>query len=94
MKQSLEKAIELGPDVGKHSQSAVSHLEAEELASALPDQEEDIRLLKEIAEPISKQQEQQQKDNQDQDSDKKDEEKVSNRTTTTRSTEGPIPVRK
>jgi len=63
MKKSLQKGVELGPDVEKHSSAATNHLRGEEAALALPDQQEALRLLKEIAEPLSKQ-DQQNKDQQ------------------------------
>lgn len=58
LKRALQKAIELGPDARKHSESAAQHLSQEDIASALPDQQEVLRLLKEIAELLPKQDQQ------------------------------------
>jgi hypothetical protein len=75
MKASLEKAIELGPKVEEHSHAAVDSLQAAELAKAMPDQQEALRLLREIAEPLKnddqqQSDEQQNQDQQDEDGDK------------------------
>jgi hypothetical protein len=75
MKASLEKAIELGPKVEEHSRAAVDSLQATELAKAMPDQQEALRLLREIAEPLKnddqqQSDEQQNQDQQDEDGDK------------------------
>ena len=75
MKASLEKAIELGPKVEEHSHAAVDSLQATELAKAMPDQQEALRLLREIAEPLKnndqqQSDEQQNQDQQDEDGDK------------------------
>lgn len=67
MKASLEKAIELGPKVEEHSRSAADGLQAAELARALPDQQEALKLLREIAEPLKKDDQQQGDDQQNQD---------------------------
>ena len=55
MKQSLEKAIELGPKVVEHSTAAADSLNESDIPGALPDQQEALKLLREIAEPLSQQ---------------------------------------
>lgn len=64
MKKSLEKAIELAPKVVEHSTSAAESLGESDMSGALPDQQEALKLLREIAEPLS-QQDQQQDNQQD-----------------------------
>ena len=76
LKTSLEKAIELGPKVEEHSRAASESLEAKQLVAALPDQQEALKLLREIARSLSKDDQQQQGDDQnDHDQKKKDGEK-------------------
>ena len=72
MKASLEKAIELGPKVEEHSHAAADSLQATELAKALPDQQEALKLLREIAEPLKKDDQQQGDDQQNQDQQNED----------------------
>jgi len=67
LQESLRKAIELGPDVEQHSSDAVADINEEDLGQALPHQQEALRLLEEIAEPLA-QQNQQNQDQQDSDS--------------------------
>jgi len=55
LKKSLEKAIELGPKVEKLSGEAVQLLRDRKSAEALPKQQEALKLLKDIAEPLPKQ---------------------------------------
>jgi len=62
MKKSLEKAIELAPRVVEHSTSAAESLGESDMPGALPDQQEALKLLREIAETLSQQN--QQNDNQ------------------------------
>ncbi len=68
LSQAMQKAIELAPQVEELSASAENHLNSEDAEHALPDQQEALRLLKEIAEPLADQQDQndQQQDQQDQ----------------------------
>jgi Ca-activated chloride channel family protein len=77
LRQSMQKAIELGPKVGELAGEAADHLKDEKAADALPKQEEALELLKEIADPLPEpeqkqgdqqqdQDQQQQKDQQDQ----------------------------
>lgn len=72
MKASLEKAIELGPNVEEHSHAAADCLQATELLKALPDQQEALKLLREIAEPLKKDDQQQGDDQQNQDQQNED----------------------
>jgi hypothetical protein len=71
LKASLEKAIELGPTVEEHSRTASESLEAKQLVAALPDQQEALKLLREIAESLSRDDQQQQGDDQKNDDQKK-----------------------
>ncbi len=64
--ESLRKAIELAPQVEEHSASAEQHLASSTFDQALSDQQEALRLLKEIAEPLSEQNEQNEQDKQNQ----------------------------
>ena len=66
LKRSMEKAVELGPKVEKLSGEAVQLLRDRKPAEALPKQQEALKLLKEIAEPLPKQDQKQQKNKQDQ----------------------------
>ena len=83
LKASLEKAIELGPKAEEHSRTATGRLEAKNLVAALPDQQEALRLLREIAEPLKNDDQQQQgydqnkDDQQNQDGDRKDQDQKS-----------------
>ena len=67
MKASLEKAIELAPKAEEHALAAAGSLEDTELAKALPDQQQALKFLREIAEPLKKDDQQQGDDKQDQD---------------------------
>jgi hypothetical protein len=76
LKQSMEKAVELGPKVHDLANEAAEQLAGKKPAEALPKQEEALKLLKQIAEPLPKQNQeqqpqQQQKQNQDQRGDQK-----------------------
>jgi len=62
LRQSMEKAVELGPKVHKLAREAATRLEENKPAEALPKQEEALKLLKEIADPLPKQDQQQQGD--------------------------------
>ncbi|MCH2201121.1 MAG: hypothetical protein MK102_04070 [Fuerstiella sp.] len=53
--ESLRKAIDLGPQVEQHSVTAEEHLSSAAVDQALPEQQEALRLLKEIAQPIADQ---------------------------------------
>jgi hypothetical protein len=83
LKASLEKAIELGPKVEDHSRAAVESLEVKQLVAALPDQQQALKLLREIAEPLKKNDQQQNGDDQknddqqDQDGEKGDQDQQS-----------------
>ncbi len=66
LKQSMQKAIELGPQVEEHSSSAVQHIQDESIQDASPDQQAALRLLEEIAEPLSQQDQDQQQQGDDQ----------------------------
>ena len=74
LKRSMEKAVELGPKVEKLSAEAAGLLRDRKLAEALPRQQEALRLLKEIAEPLPKQNQpqQNQEDPKNQDQDQQD----------------------
>jgi hypothetical protein len=67
MKASLEKAIELAPKAEEHARAAADSLEIAELLKALPDQQQALKLLREIAEPLKKDDQQQGDDQQNQD---------------------------
>ncbi len=64
IRQSLEKAVELGPKVKTLTDEAATHLQEAKPAEALPKQEEALKLLKEIADPLPKQDQQQQGEQQ------------------------------
>jgi hypothetical protein len=67
MRKALEKAIELSPRIGELAGEAAESLRAEDAAAALPKEEEALKLLKEIAESMPKQDQDQQGDqNQEQ----------------------------
>jgi len=53
--KSLRKAIDLGPQVEQHSTKAEEHLVSGTINPALTEQEETLRLLKEIARPMADQ---------------------------------------
>ena len=75
MKESYEKAIELGPKIVELTSGAASDLEAGKWQDARPKQAEALELLKEITPktpPDEKQQEQQDDDKQDQQGDDQD----------------------
>ena len=65
LRESWERATKLGPQAEQRSASAVNHLQDEDLAAALPDQQETLRLLQEIAEPLPSQDQQQDRPAQD-----------------------------
>ena len=62
LKAAMEKAIELGPQIGSLADEAAGLLEEDKPAEALPKQEETLKLLKEIADLLPKQDQQQQGD--------------------------------
>ncbi|MBN1852679.1 MAG: VWA domain-containing protein [Pirellulales bacterium] len=64
LKQSIERAIELGPKVESLSSDAVVALREKKIENALPNQKEALKLLKEIAEPLPKQDKKQQEEQQ------------------------------
>lgn len=72
LKASLEKAIELGPKVEEHSRAAVGSLEVKQLVAALPDQQQALKLLRDIAESLKKDDQQQDGDDQKNDDQKND----------------------
>jgi len=61
--ESMKKAIELAPKAEQHSASAESHMNSAATDQTLDEQQEALRLLKEIAEPL--------KDDEQQDNDEK-----------------------
>ncbi|MEM9645766.1 MAG: hypothetical protein AAF989_12320 [Planctomycetota bacterium] len=75
MKATLEKAIELAPKVVERSTEAAESLGQSNVAEALPDQREALKLLREIAESLDKENSQrdnqQDDDNQEKDQDQK-----------------------
>jgi hypothetical protein len=62
LRQSMQKAVELGPKIHDLAGEAATHLQEDDPAQALPKQEEALKLLKEIADPLPKQDQQQQGD--------------------------------
>ncbi len=66
--ESMDKAIELAPLAEEHSASAESRIRAEETAEGVVEQQEALRLLKEIAEPLKDEENQ---DSEDQNEDQK-----------------------
>jgi hypothetical protein len=72
LKTAMEKAVELGPQIYALAQDASGHLEKEELADALPKQEEALKLWKEIADLLPKQNPQEQCKNPSQDENQDD----------------------
>lgn len=78
LKTSLQKAVETGPQIEQFSIAATGHLENNDISAALPDQQEALKLLKEIAETLSKQEQNQDQNqendqNQDQENDQNQE---------------------
>lgn len=73
LKESLQKAVELGPKIKDLCDEATKSLENEDANAALPKQEEALKLLKEIAESLPKepQQNQDQSDQRNEDDKKK-----------------------
>jgi hypothetical protein len=76
LKESMEKAVELCPRVASLAADAADLLEDRKPGEALPKQEEALKLLLDIAEPLRKQQqeqqEQQDKEKQDEQQDQKE----------------------
>jgi hypothetical protein len=66
LKQSMKKAVELGPRVHDLAVEAAKQLADKHAAAALPKQQEALKLLKETAEPLPKQKQQQQQKDQGQ----------------------------
>jgi hypothetical protein len=66
LKRSMDKAVVLAPKVEKLSGEAVGLFRDRKPAEALPKQQEALKLLKEIAEPLPKQKQQQQPNSKDQ----------------------------
>jgi hypothetical protein len=68
LRQSMENAVQLAPRVANLTAAAAEQLDNNQPGEALPQQEEALRLLREIAKPLreQRQQEQQNKDNQEQ----------------------------
>ncbi|MAV38521.1 MAG: hypothetical protein CMJ59_24045 [Planctomycetaceae bacterium] len=60
LREALQKAVELGPDVERHARDAATQLEAAATAEALPDQRRALELLQEIAKSLSQPQDPQQ----------------------------------
>jgi|GEM_PF-1010699 len=69
MVESMKRAIELAPQAAQHSAAATGSLIKEDAVEAEPEQQETLRLLKEIAEPLVNEDQQ----DQDQDQDKNNE---------------------
>ena len=65
LRASLEKAVELSPRIVDHSEAAAGSLGQADVPKALPDQQEALKLLREIAEPLAQQNEQQQDQQQE-----------------------------
>lgn len=66
--KSMELAIELGPEAEEHSRAADVALTSQDVEKATPEQQETLRILKEIAEPL-KQDQQDEQDQQQQNDD-------------------------
>ena len=66
LKESMEKAVEVCPQVATLTGEAADLLENRKPGEALPKQEEALKLLQEITEPIRKQQEEEQKEREEQ----------------------------
>ncbi len=62
LRASMNKAIELGPQVEKLAQEAADSLSEEKVADALPKQQRALVLLQEIADPLPKQEQPNQED--------------------------------
>jgi len=77
LKQSLDKAIELGPKVHELCEEALKLLDENDTGAALPKQEEALKLLKEIAESLPKQQQQEQGQNDQQQQEKQQDQQQS-----------------
>ena len=67
LKESMEKAVELAPKVVEHSNAAIVELEQQNSINALPEQQEALKLLKEIAKPLEDQNQKDQQNQQDKD---------------------------
>jgi len=67
LNQSMEKAVELGPQVRDLAREAAEQLAERNFTQALPKQQEALKLLREVADLLPKQNQQQQQGNQDQD---------------------------
>ena len=67
LKAAMEKAVELGPKIHVLAQEASDHLESKKPADALPKQKEALKLWKEIADLLPKQDQQEQCENPNQD---------------------------
>jgi hypothetical protein len=70
LRESMEKAVELGPQVAELVESAAAELDKNQPGEALPHQAQALKLLREIAEPLRREQPQQEKE---QEKDKQDE---------------------
>ncbi|MFY9255889.1 MAG: hypothetical protein WAO83_20715 [Fuerstiella sp.] len=64
--ESMKKAIDLAPQAATHSDNASRNLAAKDSDSAMPEQKETDRILKEIAEPLVSDNQDNQQDNQEQ----------------------------
>lgn len=78
LQESMQKATELAPQVEELSGSAENHLRTAEFVQATPDQQEALRLLKEIAEPLRDQQDQNQQDQNQQQQDQDEQQQNQN----------------
>lgn len=74
LKKSMELAVEKSPELHTLASRAAESLNNEDAATALPDEEEALRILKEIAEPLPKNDQQQDQQNQDRNQDQQDQE--------------------
>jgi hypothetical protein len=59
LRTSLQRAVELSPRIVDHSTSAAESLGESDTTAALPEQQKALELLREIAEPLSQQNNQQ-----------------------------------
>jgi Ca-activated chloride channel homolog len=73
MKRALEKGVELAPLAQQHSETATEHLGDAEASAAQPEQQEVLRLLKEIAQELPPPEDQQQDQPDDQEDQQGDE---------------------
>ena len=64
--ESMRMAIDLAPQAATHSDNASKNLAAKDSDSAMPEQKEADRILKEIAEPLVSENQDNQQDNQEQ----------------------------